>query len=207
MSGDVVARAKSSLAGVTQGPWSWTVPRYGVPELMGRAGDPETYEYDTEVLEASHSGECGCRSACELELSVSDTDRAFIAAARSLVPELVAEVEELRAAGPWTQHVERIRAMKQQRDGECICDGNPSTTNGPEEDCPWHGREYSYWVERSAEVEKLRGGLDEMRAAMAGMRHTTMCSTFLDGAPESECDCARSGVLAWIDHIQNGADS
>lgn len=98
MSGDVVARAEAALVGVTDGPWSWTSPRYGVPTLEGWAGDPELYRYDTEVLEADHRGECGCRSACELELSVSDADRAFIAAARDLVPELVAEVARLRSA-------------------------------------------------------------------------------------------------------------
>lgn len=97
VSGDVVARAKAALVGVTDGPWLWTSPRYGVPTLEGRAGDPELYRYDTEVLEVDHHGECGCRSACELELTVSDADKAFIAAARDLVPELVAEVERLRA--------------------------------------------------------------------------------------------------------------
>ncbi|OBF14430.1 hypothetical protein [Mycolicibacterium conceptionense] len=77
-----------------------------------------------------------------------------------LVPELVAEVEQLRAGGPWVEHVERQRAMKLQRDGECICDNGPDTS-GPDEFCPWHGREYRYLVDelvrQSAEVERLRG--------------------------------------------------
>lgn len=34
-----------------------------------------------------------------------------------------------------------------ERDGECICDYNPDTTEGPLEDCPFHGRPYGYWVE------------------------------------------------------------
>lgn len=94
MSGDVVERARSVLDGVTGGPWVWDSHR--VPTLDGRGGDPELWMYDVEVLEASHSGECGCRSACELELTVSEADARFIAAARMLVPELVAEVERLR---------------------------------------------------------------------------------------------------------------
>lgn len=92
---DVVEQAKAALEGVTCGPWKWTDHR--VPDLMGRAGEPGVYEYDVEVLEAGHQGECGCRSACTLELAVGNADRAFIAAARDLVPELVAEVERLRA--------------------------------------------------------------------------------------------------------------
>lgn len=78
-----------------------------------------------------------------------------------VVPELVAEVERLRAGGPWVEHVERMNAMKRQRDGECICDGNPATTYGPDEFCPWHGRSYNELVERlesqAAEVERLQG--------------------------------------------------
>jgi hypothetical protein len=35
-----------------------------------------------------------------------------------------------------------------ERDGACICDYNPSTTDGPQEDCPFHGRPYAYWIER-----------------------------------------------------------
>lgn len=53
-----------------------------------------------------------------------------------------------------------------RRDGGCICDSGPESA-GPEEDCPWHGREYAYWVELThdltgqrdealAEVERLR---------------------------------------------------
>jgi hypothetical protein len=76
----------------------------------------------------------------------------------TLVPELVAEVERLRAGGPW---VERMNAMKRERDGGCICDCNPETTDGPDEFCPWHGRTYRELVEglesQAAEVERLQG--------------------------------------------------
>ena len=49
MTDDVVDRAKAALEGVTAGPWRWNP--YRVPELLGRAGTPGEYEYDTEVLE------------------------------------------------------------------------------------------------------------------------------------------------------------
>jgi hypothetical protein len=64
-----------------------------------------------------------------------------------IVRDLLAEVERLRAGGPWIEHLERERAMKRQRDGDCICDGNPETTYGPDEFCPWHGMPYRELVE------------------------------------------------------------
>jgi hypothetical protein len=89
---------------------------------------------------------------------------------RGLVPELIAEIERLQASGPWVEHVEYQRAMKRERDGGCICDGNPATTGGPEEDCPWHGREYRYWVDGcaslAAEVERLRGAVSMHRSVV-----------------------------------------
>ncbi|WP_166905954.1 hypothetical protein [Mycobacterium sp. DL440] len=91
---DVAQRARELLAGITRWPWQWN--DYRVPDLMGRAGDPDIYEYDIEVLEASHSGECGCRSSCELELTISDADKAFIAAAPQLVAELADKLSEIR---------------------------------------------------------------------------------------------------------------
>jgi hypothetical protein len=56
-----------------------------------------------------------------------------------------------------------------ERDGACICDYNPSSTDGPQEDCPFHGRPYVYWIERGdALAERLRAVetlLDEWEAA------------------------------------------
>ncbi len=78
--------------------------------------------------------------------------------------EMVAEIERLRAGGPWVEHVERDRAMKRERDGECICDTGPET-GGPDEFCPWHGRRYSELVEiivqQQAQINV--GPLDEYR--------------------------------------------
>ena len=71
MSGDVVQAAKEALEGVTPGPW----------KLIG-GGE---YVTGVGVLVAPDDG------------GVTSADAEFIAAARSLLPELVAEVERLRA--------------------------------------------------------------------------------------------------------------
>jgi hypothetical protein len=68
------------------------------------------------------------------------------AALDAATPELIAEIERLRAGGAWVEHVERQRAMKRERDGECICNTGPDT-DGPDEFCPWHGRRYSELVD------------------------------------------------------------
>jgi hypothetical protein len=66
MSGDVVARAKAALEGVTPGPWEMR---------------------DSFVYPLSISARLG---------GIWPVDAQFIATARQLVPELVAEVERLR---------------------------------------------------------------------------------------------------------------
>lgn len=74
---------------------------------------------------------------------------------------LLAEVERLRAGGAWVERVEYQRAMKRERDGECICNTGPDT-DGPDEFCPWHGRPYSELVEilnrQSTELSELQSG-------------------------------------------------
>lgn len=104
MSDDVVSRARAALQGVTRGPWRWTDHR--VPDLEGRAGEPGVYEYDSTILEADHHGECGCRSACQLDLWINDIDARFIAESRTLVPDLVSALEAARA------EVARLRSYK-----------------------------------------------------------------------------------------------
>ncbi len=74
-------RIEERLSGAkraTAGPWKWD--EYRVPTLHGMGGDPDIFAYDVEVIEASHSGECGCRSACTLDLTISSEDAAHIAA-------------------------------------------------------------------------------------------------------------------------------
>lgn len=70
--------------------------------------------------------------------------------------------------------VARLRTMV----GDCHCDKNPETTNGPEEDCPQHGRPVAEvwglveraeagWDHARAEVDRLRA---EVRLAKASAR-------------------------------------
>ena len=76
---------------------------------------------------------------------------------------LLAEVERLRAeVATERAEVTRLRTMV----GDCHCDKNPETTNGPEEDCPQHGRPVAEvwdlvkgaetgWDRARAEVDRL----------------------------------------------------
>ena len=88
-------------------------------------------------------------------------------------PALVEEVKRLRAALAEVERltaevateraeVTRLRTMV----GDCHCDKNPETTNGPEEDCPQHGRPVAEvwdivkgaeagWDRARAEVDRL----------------------------------------------------
>lgn len=110
----------------TRGPWTWDGHR--VPTLSGRAGDPDIYEYDTEVIEASHWGECACRSSCTLNLEVGPNDRAFIAHARDDIAYLLAELDKARAglAEAWDEgrdaaHAELARMYSSQCEDDCDC--------------------------------------------------------------------------------------
>lgn len=88
--GDVVARAKAALEGVTAGPWSWRFEGRdgrGDDALVSRS--VTISGYPARVLSGEWQDEGG-------GVAVGSADAEFIAAARSLVPELVAEVERLR---------------------------------------------------------------------------------------------------------------
>lgn len=79
---DLVERAKAALEGVTEGPW-------------------ETRSDYMELTRVVHSGEAEFAlflcCDCGVEAGAGEgRDAEFIAAARTLVPELVAEVERLR---------------------------------------------------------------------------------------------------------------
>lgn len=82
---EIKARAEAA----TEGPWSWS--GRVAPVLSGYAGT--SYRYSKEVIEAEHHGECGCRSDCQLEVTVDPLDAEFIASARSDIPRLVAALE------------------------------------------------------------------------------------------------------------------
>lgn len=75
---DVVERAKAALEGTTEGPW---IAEYSSEE--GNCVIPHDAESTREAVATTH-------------LYHQRADAEFIAQARTLVPELVAEVEELR---------------------------------------------------------------------------------------------------------------
>ena len=91
------------------------------------------------------------------------------------VPALVEEVKRLRAeVATERAEVKRLRTTV----GDCHCDKNPETTNGPEEDCPQHGRPVAEvwdlvkgaeagWDRARAEVDRLCA---EARLANASAR-------------------------------------
>jgi len=87
MSEDLITRAETLLEGVTPGPWEW--------HSKYRRMDGESY---AEVL---YPGNVKCMSHCyggssTIDGDNLDKDAEFIAAARTLVPELLAEVKRLR---------------------------------------------------------------------------------------------------------------
>lgn len=95
------------------------------------------------------------------------------------------------------------------RDGACICDYNPDTTGGPLEDCPFHGRPYAYWVERSDSLgDRLAAVTAQRERALAALppecwvtRSTDiLCtdaigSTFPNGAVFTEAACCLPCLL------------
>lgn len=89
---DVVVRAKAALEGVTEGPW-----------VVNQEGWSCISSGPDSVFHGYFNGSCGdcgdeIHDAASVAISVEDAE--FIAAARTLVPELVAEVERLRAERP-----------------------------------------------------------------------------------------------------------
>lgn len=165
MSRDVVERALAIEADVTDGPWEVEAISSPVEEDTYLIPDIERYRgYRNSV----HFG----------------TDKGlatFVAESRTLVPALRLEVSALRA-----RDAEMVR-----RDGECICDHNPDTTQGPEDDCPWHGRAYKAWVEAAnasaAEIEHLKGLQRDDR------------QTAIDAVAERDAALAKVGELE--DHV------
>ncbi|WP_165803292.1 hypothetical protein [Mycobacteroides abscessus] len=105
---ELVDRAKASLEGVTGGPWE-TRP--------GATGDPTT------TSASVHSGHRSILVSSDgYHYGYADkADARFIAAARQLVPELIAEVERLQAESAhwkslWQGTVEYSTKIIQERD-------------------------------------------------------------------------------------------
>jgi hypothetical protein len=87
---DIVERAKAALHETTPGPW--VVNREGLA-CISSGSDSVIHGYFD-----GNCGDCGDEVHDEASVAIGIEDAQFIAAARSLVPELVAEVERLRGA-------------------------------------------------------------------------------------------------------------
>lgn len=103
MSGDVVDRAKQALVGVTEGPWDHHIaPSEGSTETpagylaLTLIGDGEPLHVLT--AQSPEPKFAYVVPAVTGDGPTSAVNADFIAAARSLVPELVAEIERLRTA-------------------------------------------------------------------------------------------------------------
>ena len=97
---DILARAKSALDGVTDGPW--VVDDHEDREHNRITVGAGTFLktpgcYDTTDL--IHEVDTYCYDLDESAYITMMADAAFIAAARTLLPELIAEVEKLRRGG------------------------------------------------------------------------------------------------------------
>lgn len=108
---DVVECAKAALEGTTDGPWGTdgeliaselVVERPGVTSYKHAIADMETDYY---AEEGADEGETYGDAEPWRPFEQMEADAEFIAQARTLVPELVAEVERLR---------EQVRQMRRQ---------------------------------------------------------------------------------------------
>jgi hypothetical protein len=76
-----------------------------------------------------------------------EADRAAGVDHAGVIGSVIRERDDARAEVEWLRAERDYWRGGMDRHGACRCDTNPSTTSGPEEDCPHHGRDYSYWVE------------------------------------------------------------
>ena len=200
-----VARAESEVRAA----------KYALLPLLAdeRYGDRDEWELSAEFVIVSYR---------EPD-TLSDADAAFIAAARTAVPRLLAEREALRAevdrlsglrlVDSVAAQAEEVASLTVERDralgtirimlgdaaaeGRCGC---AALYDGPQEDCPLHGRDYAWWVgsanQAYADLERLRG---ECRAVHPTNSTVVPCC-LAAGHPEAEhmstTGCAGS-VMHW----------
>lgn len=92
---------RTTAQAATEGPWTWDTG-YRVPTLEGVKtevySEDDVFTHAVPVLEIDHDGGCACRSLCELEVTLSDEDKAFVAAFNPKVAlELLARLEAAEA--------------------------------------------------------------------------------------------------------------
>ncbi|WP_205879611.1 hypothetical protein [Mycobacterium paragordonae] len=103
MPDDIIARAEAALEGVTDGPW--------VAEYSGEQGN----------CVIPHDAQSTREAVCTTHLYYQVADAEFIAAARTLVPALAAELEAARAEAAqwkslWQQNTENAAEAMRERD-------------------------------------------------------------------------------------------
>lgn len=193
---DRLAGIEAQLEAATDGPWTWDAHR--VPTLSGWRGD-EDYRYDTEVLEAEHYGECGCRSACELSLNIEDADAEFIAAApdtiRYLLDLVKAQRAQLDTAGDELDDMTTDRDYWEQKLGRLIYSlasveeiGEWSSMNDPAKNLIDHVRAKVQTFERqlaTTRKDALNEAADKLDA-LWGERRDKDGRDWTDGVEESE---------------------
>lgn len=99
---DVVARAKAALAGVTPGPWVHHIAPHGDDQATHAEWLAETLTGEGEQLHVLTAESTEPRFAYIVPAVTGDgptsaINAEFIAAARSLIPELVAALEKVKA--------------------------------------------------------------------------------------------------------------
>jgi hypothetical protein len=105
MTDEELRAAKALCDAATRGPWQWC-EEYGSVALRSLTVGP----YQSVAI----AEPCGTQNSSVL---LDDADAQFIAASRSLVPRLIAEVERLRAdvdARTPTVHVNGIRSQRDE---------------------------------------------------------------------------------------------
>lgn len=76
--------------------------------------------------------------------------------------------------------------------GKCHCDTNPSTTNGPEEDCPRHGRDYTDWVDYALAMQSER---NQSSSVLDRLRHLHRSINGRCAQCRVEAPCATAQIL------------
>lgn len=82
----IVGEIRQALEDTTPGPWVWT-----------RHDLDSTIQPFYSVIAVDHDGGCGCRRACDLQIDISDADRALIAEAPDLLARAADRIEQLEA--------------------------------------------------------------------------------------------------------------
>lgn len=118
---------------------------------------------------------------------------------------LKAELERLQEsyAAAQRRHELDYQFVADQLFASCICDCNPETTDGPEEDCPVHGMEEFRPLALRDRTQRAEAELAEARAAIERAR--TEAQHLLDHSTNPITNAAARRFLAALDAPQPAA--